>query len=207
MPTPAPSLKVRALKWLAQREHSRQELRQRLLRLAATPAYRRANADADAQAEPSSRAEAVETLLDWLVNQGWLSDERFVANRLTARAGRFGTARIEAELRQHGVQADAAQRQELRQTELARATELWRRRYGQPAGDVATRLRQMRFLAGRGFSSEVVRQVLGPAASTGLDQSAQDHDTTATDGTAAWDEGTAHPPGLRRHNRWRRPIG
>ncbi|HEY1391934.1 MAG TPA: RecX family transcriptional regulator, partial [Methylibium sp.] len=48
------------------------------------------------------------------------------------------------------------------------AQEVWRRRFGgEPAEDAATRARQMRFLAGRGFSTEVIRRVVRGAEKFG----------------------------------------
>jgi SOS response regulatory protein OraA/RecX len=55
-------------------------------------------------------------------------------------------------------------KQSLQQSELQRARDVWRKKYDQPAIDAAGRVRQMRFLAGRGFSIEVVRRVV-----TGID--------------------------------------
>ena len=47
---------------------------------------------------------------------------------------------------------------------------VWRRKYGTPAADAAGRVRQMRFLVGRGFSSDVVRRVVqGVPADDGAD--------------------------------------
>jgi len=173
-PRPA-SLKVRALQWLAQREHSRSELRDKLLRLLARPAVwvpgngegggapdddDTAAGDAAGAAEPAAE---VETLLQWLESRGYLSQDRFIESRVHARQSRFGNLRIERELQQHGVVLDADTRQALRRSELQRAGEVWRKKYGAPAPDAAGRLRQMRFLAGRGFSAEVVRQVLNGA--------------------------------------------
>ncbi|EHR73735.1 hypothetical protein BurJ1DRAFT_4951 [Burkholderiales bacterium JOSHI_001] len=169
------SLKVRALQWLSQREHSRSELRQRLLRLAAAPhAAPRGHAvsEADAELEPATdnqdlaadepvdHAAEVDAMLDWLQAHRYLSDARFIESRVQVRAQRFGNARIEGELRQHGVDLDATTRQQLRDTELDRARALWQRKYGTAAPDSAGRMKQMRFLAGRGFSSEVVRKVV-----------------------------------------------
>jgi regulatory protein len=45
-------------------------------------------------------------------------------------------------------------------TELDRAREVWRRRFGALAVDAAERARQMRFLAGRGFEGDVIRRVV-----------------------------------------------
>ena len=141
-PTAGLSLKARALRWLSQREHSRQELRAKLLRLAID--------------EPAD----VEALLDQLAAQGHLSDARFVESRVHARHARFGNRRIELELRQHGLAPDPELRQQLRATEMPRALEVWRKKFGHQAADAAGRARQMRFLAARGFSAEVVHKIV-----------------------------------------------
>jgi regulatory protein len=47
--------------------------------------------------------------------------------------------------------------------ELTRARRVWQRRFGQlpiPSRDASERARQMRFLAGRGFSAETIRRLL-----------------------------------------------
>jgi regulatory protein len=138
------SLRARALQWLANREHSRLELRTKLLR-AAGEAYTEAEID---------------VLLEHLAAQGHLSNERFVESRLHARSERFGNRRIEQELRQHGVTLDADTQAQLRATEAARAREVWRKKFGTFARDAAGRARQARFLAARGFSAEVVHRIV-----------------------------------------------
>ncbi len=182
MPPRPASIKVRALQWLAQREHSRVELRAKLLRLLSHNAHgdsRRAPADRtacpsaglDSLLNPSldlslypdtdtDPAAEVEALLQWLESRGYLSPERFIESRVHARQSRFGNLRIKQELQQHGLSLDADARQSLQQSELGRASEVWRKKYGAPATDSAGRMRQMRFLAGRGFSMDVVHQVL-----------------------------------------------
>ena len=50
--------------------------------------------------------------------------------------------------------------QQLKDSELARAREVWSRKFGLPATEATDRARQMRFLAGRGFSSEVIHRVV-----------------------------------------------
>ncbi|HSW08624.1 regulatory protein RecX [Aquabacterium sp.] len=151
-PKPA-SIKVRALQWLAQREHSRIELRGKLLRLMPE------------DTEPAEAASEVDALLDWLSTHGHLSQERFVESRVNARQSRFGNLRIQRELQMHGASLDASARQALRDTELDRAREVWRKKYGAMAGgqvpaDAAARVRQMRYLSGRGFTPEVIRRVV-----------------------------------------------
>ena len=51
----------------------------------------------------------------------------------------------------------------LRSTELERAREIWRRKFGAPPADAAERGKQTRFLAARGFGGDVIRRVLAGA--------------------------------------------
>jgi len=154
---PRLSLKGRALQWLAQREHSRLELRRKLLRRLREDARRD---DTGAQGLPADGHAEVESVLDWLQAHRYLSDERFVESRVHARASRFGNLRIHQELSQHGVELTPAIVSELRDSEKARAREVQQRKFGSPPATPADRARQARFLAGRGFSAEVVWQVL-----------------------------------------------
>jgi regulatory protein len=151
-----PSLKGRALQWLSQREHSRIELRRKLMRAA-----RLRDEAAAADVTASDRAAEVEALLDWLTDNIHLSEARFIESRVHARAARFGQRRIAQELSQHGASLDADTAERLRASEFARAQALWARRFGaEPAADAALRAKQMRFLAGRGFASDVIRRVV-----------------------------------------------
>jgi regulatory protein len=49
----------------------------------------------------------------------------------------------------------------LKETEFQRAYELWARKYGEKAQDQKERARQYRFLASKGFSSDVVARIIG----------------------------------------------
>ncbi len=168
MAAPSPSLKARALQWLAQREQSRAELRRKLLALARERAAMAAGAAADeciGAAGPASQAAdavaEVDALLDWLAAHRHLSDERFVEARVHARAARYGNLRIRQELARHGTVLDLATAEQLKTSELARAHAVWARKFGgEPARDAAGRARQMRFLAARGFSADVIRRVI-----------------------------------------------
>lgn len=158
------SLKARALQWLSQREHSRIELRRKLMRLA----LQRAEAPADEAGDgiAADPAAEVETLLDWLQTNRYLSDARFVESRVHARAARYGNLRIRHELGEHGASLDPATAAQLQDSELARARAVWARKYGHQAGrddpprTAVERARQMRFLAGRGFSADVIHRVM-----------------------------------------------
>lgn len=141
---PGLSLEQRALGLLSRREYSRTELRRRL-------------------APHAEEAEVLEALLDRLESRRLLSDQRFTESLVHRRSARFGVAMIRQELARHGVSDEQAseQLQQLRATEFDRAREVWRRRFGDsPAGDPSDRLRQMRFLAARGFSHEVIRRLV-----------------------------------------------
>ena len=166
------SLKGRALQLLAQRDQSRVELRGKLLRHAAAEARARAEGqagcgsgvEAEAEAEADSDSDSghagVEALLDWLEANRFLCAERFVESRVHAREARFGNRRIRAELSRHGVSVSPEVAQALAESELQRARAVRQRRFEAPPRDAAERAAQARFLAGRGFSPEVIQRVL-----------------------------------------------
>lgn len=161
---PPLSLRARALQWLSQREHSRIELRRKLLRAA----RRRDAATAAENADTADPGPEVDALLDWLAANRYLSEARFVESRVHARSARFGNRRIVQELAQHGAELDAGTAEQLKASELARARAVWQRKFGAvPAADAAARAKQMRFLAGRGFSAEVIRRVIRGADAHG----------------------------------------
>jgi regulatory protein len=150
---PPLSLKARALQWLAQREHSRVELRRKLLRAAR---LRDAKVEEAADAGPE-----IDALLDWLVTHRHLSEARFVESRVHAREQRFGQRRIAQELKQHGAALDAESATRLRASEFERARAVWARKFGAaPAADATARAKQMRFLAGRGFAADVIQRLV-----------------------------------------------
>jgi regulatory protein len=154
---PTLSLKGRALKYLAAREHSRVELMRKLAPHAESP-------------------EQISLVLDEFEAKGLLSAQRFADSMLHRKAARFGAARLQAELAQHQMPADIARQatQTLRETEFERAHALWLRRYGHTPQTPEDKARQMRFLAGRGFSSEVIRRVVrGQSPNGGSDDCTQ----------------------------------
>ena len=152
------SRKARALQWLAQREHSRVELRRKLLPHAVAEDERvEASGALPPERGPAARVEA---LLDWLEAHRYLSQERFVESRVHARSGRFGNLRIRQELKQHEVALSPEAAQALRDGELGRARAVRERKFAQWPADTAERARQARFLAGRGFSPEVIARAL-----------------------------------------------
>lgn len=177
------SLRARAVTLLAQRDHSELELRRKLGRIARSSAASVAGAKAgasfsedfgertarreppdeafDEPADPQLIEQQVDEVMVWLRQQGYLDESRFVESRLHARASRWGQRRIEQELAQHGLSLDAEQRSALSGTELDRACEVLRRKFSAALPwDAAQEARQMRFLMGRGFQSDVARRAI-----------------------------------------------
>ena len=136
------SLRERALRLLARREHARVELSRKL-------------------APHAESAEQLAALLDNLAERSLLSDERYVEMRLNARRARYGDARLAHELRTQGVAGELVSAALAGgQDELGRARQIWQRKFGEQGTDAAERARQMRFLMNRGFSGETIRRVL-----------------------------------------------
>ena len=143
------SVKGRALRYLAQREHSRTELERKLAR------YVEDQAEATAQQQ-------IAAALDELAAKGLLSDQRTADSVLRSQGARFGSRRLKQTMQMKGLEPAlvASTLLQARATELERAREVWRRRFGAPAEDAAGRAKQMRFLAGRGFDGDVIRRVV-----------------------------------------------
>lgn len=102
-------------------------------------------------------------VLDDFEARGWLSNERFAEALVRRRGERYGSRRIQDELERAGIDTkqSASLIGALRETEFQRAYELWLRKYGQKAEDQKERARQYRFLASKGFSSDVVTRIIG----------------------------------------------
>ncbi|WP_254074257.1 recombination regulator RecX [Burkholderia sp. S171] len=140
---PQLSLRGRALGYLSRREHSRTELSRKL-----TPHL--------------GEGDSLDTLLDALEREGWLSNERFVESVVHRRGTRLGTSRIVHELKRNGIDETLIQDAgaELKKTELARARDVWSKKFGELPTTPAERAKQARFLATRGFNGGTIVKVL-----------------------------------------------
>ncbi len=136
----AQELRARALRLLARREHSRQELGRKLAPSAESP-------------------EALGALLDALEEKKQLSNERYAAERARVLARKYGAARIRQDLKAKGV--DPATLAGLTgEGDLERARAILERKYREPAATREERAKRMRFLQSRGFSTEVIRRAI-----------------------------------------------
>jgi regulatory protein len=145
MPFPRPtlSLKGRALRLLSGREHSRAELERKL-------------------APHEEEAGQLARVLDELQAKDFINEQRVVDSVVHRRSAKLGAMRIRQELQSKGLDQEKVQAAlgELKATELARARDVWARKFDAPPADAAERGKQARFLAARGFDGEVVRRVL-----------------------------------------------
>jgi len=140
------SLKGRALRLLAMREHSRAELERKL---------------AGHEEEPGQ----LRRVLDELESKDFINPQRVAESVIHRRAAGLGTARLRQELQRKGLDAPVVAQvlEKLEATELQRAREVWRRKFAQLPRDLPERGRQARFLASRGFGGGGIRRVISSA--------------------------------------------
>ena len=149
MPAPPPSLKARALRLLGTREHSREELRRKLEQF-------------------EEQAGVLSQILDGLQAKGFINEQRVIESVVHRRAPKLGAARIKQELRDKGLDPHAITQAlaNLEASEHQRALAVWRKKFSAPPTDAADAARQMRFLATRGFSADLIRRLVKYPAST-----------------------------------------
>ena len=140
--TDAKGVEAAAVRLLARREHSIEELRRKLVTKGYPP-------------------ETIEPVIRKLTGKRLVSDERFTSSFVHHHAKRGqGPVRIRAELRQQGI-ADSQVEEALRGAEVdwvQLAREVRRRKFGAtPPRSRGERAKQARFLQYRGFDAEQLR--------------------------------------------------
>jgi regulatory protein len=134
-------LRARALRLLARREHTRQELERKL-------------------SPHAGSSEDLKGLLAGLRQKNQLSEERFAEERARRLARKYGAARIRQDLKAKGVSEDLISRFSSSEGEMQRAKEILERKYRAPAATREEKAKRMRFLQSRGFSSEIIFKLL-----------------------------------------------
>ncbi len=135
----------KACDFLARREHSRKELRQKLAR-------------------SCEDAALIEELLDKLADEGLQSDRRFTESFIHHRVNKGqGPVKIEQELRQRGIDPELVS--ECLHTDTfdwyGMAEQIRNRKFGEAIpGDYQNKAKQSRFLYSRGFTSEQITTIL-----------------------------------------------
>lgn len=154
------SLRAKALALLAAREYSRRELARKLA-VHVRKAQSGRIGEADPEAVASSLA-AIEPLLDEFTARGWLSETRYVEQAVRRLSRRYGPRRVAQDLEAKGVSREsvAATLPYLQSEALVTARMLLDRKFPGPAHSPEERARRVRFLQGRGFDYDVIRNVL-----------------------------------------------
>ncbi|AOE87081.1 recombination regulator RecX [Pseudomonas sp. TCU-HL1] len=134
-----------AMDLLAQREHGRVELTRKLRQRGAPP-------------------ELIDSALDRLMEEGLLSESRYLESFIASRArGGYGPQRIREELAQRGLPRSDIDRA-LREADVDWSEQLrdvWRRKFSSRLPqDARERAQQGRFLAYRGYSMEMISRLL-----------------------------------------------
>jgi regulatory protein len=131
------------MRFLARREHTRVELRRKL-------------------AARAQDGEDVDVLLDELAQKGWLSDARFAEQAARAKARRFGPLKLAHYLKSRGVgeEAIATGLRNAGTEGISSLETVWRNRFHGKPRDEREKMRQVRFLQGRGFAIDDIFRFL-----------------------------------------------
>ena len=158
------ALQQEALRLLVRREHSRQELVQKLVRRLQTfPAAQKLDTEA--------QAALVSVLVDELGNKRFQSDQRFAQQRAIHRGARYGNQRIKQELSQRGVDDQTiSEALEEGGDERVRCRNVWLKKFGQAATSREEIAKQVRFLQYRGFSGATIRHVMKTSSDVSSDE-------------------------------------
>ena len=139
-------LRLAAMNALARREHSRLELQRKI------------------SARFAGCESVLDAVLDRLATEGLQSDRRFAESYSRSRIGRgYGSLHILQGLKEKGVSPQCCEEAlaVLDVNWLQQAREVLAKRFGSaPPEDYPARVKRMRFLQYRGFSSEQIRQAL-----------------------------------------------
>ncbi len=138
-----PSLRERAIRCLARREHSRAELALKL--------------------KSHGSAEEIEEVLERMTELGLLSDHRMAEAWVRTKAARFGVARLRHDLARHGIgreTIDAVLESQCGQSELDRARAVRLTKFDSRPENAKEWAKQARFLQNRGFAADIIRTLL-----------------------------------------------
>ena len=139
------SAKHVAVRLLSRREHSAEELRNKL-------------------AKREFEADEIATALLELRQGDWQSDERYAEAYIRGRRLKgFGPVRIASELRERGVDDQIIDRYLLADDEIwwqTLAQEYQKKYHGSPFEDYQEKAKRMRFLQYRGFSLDQIHEVV-----------------------------------------------
>lgn len=144
---PAPSsIYPYAIMLLSRREHSKAELKQKLVRRFGAEALL-----------------TIEETLARLAQENYQSDERFTESFITSRLQRgYGLNRIKLELRQKGIDQEGinhmTKNNSIQEQEHIQLERMWRKKFNTQPKTSQERYQQQCHLAKKGFRKEVIEQ-------------------------------------------------
>jgi regulatory protein len=140
---PTISLIGRAIRYLSNRDHSQFELRKKLLPYA-------------------SSDEELDEVIKKLTDKGYLSNQRFTESFIASKSKKFGMRKIAQVLQQHQLDSEILKTEvaKLKESEPLRCYEIWEKKFGQVTNEPNELAKQVRFLASRGFSHEIIMGIV-----------------------------------------------
>ena len=109
--------------------------------------------------KPSAR----QGVLQKLLADRFIDDNRYAEAFVRGKAGRFGASRLRSELARRGIDRDLIDEAiagECVESEADRARAVLRGRFTEPPADAREWARQARFLQTRGFAPDLIRKLL-----------------------------------------------
>lgn len=145
MPDNVVELRARALRLLARREHTRQELERKL-------------------SPHAGSSDELRDLMAGLKQKNQCSEERYAEARARQLSRKYGAAKIRQDLQAKGVPDELIERYASPSDELDKARAILERKYRAPATTREEKAKRMRFLQSRGFSNEIIFSLLSARA-------------------------------------------
>ncbi|MBA7842960.1 recombination regulator RecX [Klebsiella sp. RHBSTW-00484] len=144
----------RAIRILAMRDHSEQELRRKL----AAPVMSKNGPEA-----LDVTPEDVDKVVEWCIDNRYLDDDRFVRQFIASRSRKgYGPARVRQELKQKGIPREAIEcaMSECEIDWALLAKEQAQRKYGEPLPTAfSEKVKIQRFLLYRGYLMEDIQEI------------------------------------------------
>lgn len=139
------SIRNKALQLLSRRDHSKQELQQKL-----------------SLAYPDTPTEEIETVLNDFIQLGWVSDARFAEQWVYFRSQRYGQQRLKHELYEKGIDSEIITQvlAEISDNEETNARAIWQKKFTAAPRNIAERNKQLRYLVNKGFSLPIIYNVV-----------------------------------------------
>lgn len=136
-------IEITVTRLLARREHTRRELKEKLLR------------------RGFSEAE-FDSVLDACEEKGWIDEHRYVNVYLRSKRNRFGIRKLLSELESKGISRKVLQKfkGEILLGEFEAARLIWSKKFSETPINPVERSKQVRFMIGRGFEQETIKRVL-----------------------------------------------